>query len=178
MLKSDSGRESMQCRRYSADQQFGGPSCQATAVARWSTCWDLPARLGGACLAMFGGKFRDKIRVYCDTDNQGMDEPGRAGRRDAAGYTFLKMDLGLNSTDAPGIVSGWIPENNARVQKDRSASWPSTHGRGAVIRPVQYGIRSRIHLTEGLDYWAIHTIAVRRQDTDSVAIDHLGVYPG
>ena len=48
---------------------------------------------------MLGGKFRDKIRVYADTPSR----PRPGGRWASAlkermerGFTFLKMDIGIN----------------------------------------------------------------------------------
>ncbi len=49
---------------------------------------------------LLGGKFRDRIRMYCDTDVNGKDTGTSMGlalkKRAEQGYTFLKMDLGIN----------------------------------------------------------------------------------
>ena len=49
---------------------------------------------------MLGGKFRDKIRIYCDTDVEGKHtgiDMGKALKaRMEKGFTFLKMDLGID----------------------------------------------------------------------------------
>ena len=44
-----------------------------------------------------GGKFRDKVLIYCDTDSvpEGREMGERLKRRIDAGFKFLKMDLGI-----------------------------------------------------------------------------------
>lgn len=57
---------------------------------------------------MLGGKFRDKVRMYCDTDAtvpSGTETGKRLKERMDLGFTFLKMDLGLMQVvDTPGSV--------------------------------------------------------------------------
>ena len=57
---------------------------------------------------MLGGKFRDRVRMYCDTDASvpsGTETGKRLKERMALGYTFLKMDLGLAQImHVPGAV--------------------------------------------------------------------------
>ena len=57
---------------------------------------------------LIGGKFRDKIRCYCDTD-PGEDSSAMAKRlkeRIDRGFTFLKMDIGINLLrDIPGTLN-------------------------------------------------------------------------
>jgi len=60
---------------------------------------------------MLGGKFRDKIRVYCDTDVRGRHTGLAMGEalkeRMALGFTFLKMDVGIGLLrEVPGALSG------------------------------------------------------------------------
>ena len=60
---------------------------------------------------MLGGKFRDKVRVYCDTDLHGRNTGTAMGEalkeRMALGFTFLKMDVGIGLLrDVPGALSG------------------------------------------------------------------------
>jgi L-alanine-DL-glutamate epimerase-like enolase superfamily enzyme len=56
---------------------------------------------------LIGSKYRDKIRIYCDTD-QSKDPKvfaDRLKRRAQQGFTFFKMDLGTNLVeDKPGAV--------------------------------------------------------------------------
>ena len=46
---------------------------------------------------LMGGKFRDKIRIYCDTDSvpDGTEMGKRLKERMDRGFTFLKMDIGI-----------------------------------------------------------------------------------
>ncbi len=57
---------------------------------------------------MLGGRFREKVRVYCDTDAtvpSGTETGRRLKQRMELGFTFLKMDLGLMQiADVPGAV--------------------------------------------------------------------------
>ncbi len=62
--------------------------------------WDLAGKAYGVPVyQMLGGRFRDKVRMYCDTEAGEKPtgaEMGRALReRMDDGFTFLKMDLGM-----------------------------------------------------------------------------------
>ena len=54
-------------------KQFGGPSRQGGGVSGIEIAlWDLAGKAYGVPLyQLLGGKFRDEIRVYCDTDVDG-----------------------------------------------------------------------------------------------------------
>jgi len=60
---------------------------------------------------LLGGKYRDSVRMYCDTDVEGKNTGKAMGealkkRRDVNGFTFLKMDLGIRLIqDEPGALS-------------------------------------------------------------------------
>ena len=44
-----------------------------------------------------GGKFRDNIRIYCDTHGHSAEDTAqRLKGRMEQGFTFLKMDVGIN----------------------------------------------------------------------------------
>ena len=60
---------------------------------------------------MLGGKFRDKVRMYCDTDIDGKPDGKKMGealqKRIDKGFTFLKMDLGIDLLyQVPGALNG------------------------------------------------------------------------
>lgn len=83
-------------------KQFGGHSRQGGGVSGIEIAlWDLAGKAYGVPLyQLLGGKFRDEIRVYCDTDADGKDKSGHAmglalKKRLDMGFTFLKMDLGI-----------------------------------------------------------------------------------
>jgi len=91
-------------------KQFGGHGRQGGGVSAVEIAlWDLAGKAYGVPIyQMLGGKFRDRVRMYCDTDasKPGGTETGkRLKERMALGYTFLKMDLGLMQiVDIPGAV--------------------------------------------------------------------------
>jgi L-alanine-DL-glutamate epimerase-like enolase superfamily enzyme len=85
-------------------KQFGGQSRQAGGVCGVELAlWDLAGKAFGVPVyQMLGGKFRDKVRMYCDTDVEGKNTGKAMGeallkRRQKNGYTLLKMDLGLGN---------------------------------------------------------------------------------
>ncbi len=100
-------------RLFHKIKQFGGPSRQGGGVSGVEIAlWDLAGKAYGVPLyQLLGGKFRDKIRVYCDTDADGKDNDGHAmglalKKRMEMGFTFLKMDLGIGLLmDVPGAIN-------------------------------------------------------------------------
>src|SRR5882724_13511307 len=81
-------------------KQFGGHARQGGGVcAVEMALWDIAGKVYNAPVyQMLGGKFRDKIRLYADTEEskdpkvyaQRMKE-----RKERMGLTWLKMDLGI-----------------------------------------------------------------------------------
>ncbi|MFA6845029.1 MAG: mandelate racemase/muconate lactonizing enzyme family protein [Sphaerochaetaceae bacterium] len=93
-------------------KQFGGPSRQAGGVCGIEIAlWDLCGKAWGVPLyQLLGGKFRDKVRVYCDTDVDGKHTGHAMGlelkKRMDMGFTILKMDLGIGLLmDEPGCIT-------------------------------------------------------------------------
>ena len=80
-------------------KQFGGDSRQAGGVCAVElACWDLCGKAWGVPVwQLLGGKWRDEIRCYCDTDSEGggRDMGQALVERMKMGFTFLKMDLGI-----------------------------------------------------------------------------------
>lgn len=92
-------------------KQFGGDSRQAGGVvAIEEACWDIAGKVYGVPIyQMLGGKFRDKIRIYADTE-ESKDPKEYAqrlkARKEKMGLTWLKMDLGINLiADQPNTVT-------------------------------------------------------------------------
>ena len=92
-------------------KQFGGHARQGGGVcAVEMALWDIAGKVYNVPVyAMLGGKFRDKIRLYADTEEsrdpkiyaQRMKE-----RKEGMGLTWLKMDLGIEMVaDTPGTVT-------------------------------------------------------------------------
>jgi L-alanine-DL-glutamate epimerase-like enolase superfamily enzyme len=75
--------------------------------------WDLAGKAYGVPVyQLLGGKYRDQIRLYCDTTES--DDPdvyaSRMKERIAKGFTFLKMDLGIPLIRrTPGMLT--LPRN-------------------------------------------------------------------
>ena len=86
-------------RLFKKIKQFGGHSRQAGGVCGVEMAlWDLAGKAYNVpAYQMVGGKFRDKVRLYCDTT--GSDDPVTYAKRMKArvdeGFTFLKMDFGI-----------------------------------------------------------------------------------
>ncbi len=91
-------------------KQFGGHARQGGGVcAVEMALWDLAGKAYGVPVyQMLGGKFRDSIRLYSDTDES--HDPKEYGRRLKErmdrGYTWLKMDLGMDLVqNIPGTLT-------------------------------------------------------------------------
>jgi len=91
-------------------KQFGFHARQAGGVCGIEMAlWDLAGKAYGVPVyQMLGGKFRDKIRIYCDTTES--HDPkvygDRLKKRKDEGYTWLKMDLGYDLVEGiPGCVT-------------------------------------------------------------------------
>ena len=93
-------------------KQFGGHSRQGGGVSGVEIAlWDLAGKAYGVPLyQLLGGKFRDEVRVYCDTDVDGRHTGRDMGlalkKRMDMGFTFLKMALGIGLLmDEPGTIN-------------------------------------------------------------------------
>jgi L-alanine-DL-glutamate epimerase-like enolase superfamily enzyme len=93
-------------------RQFGGIGRQAGGVvAIEEALWDLAGKAYNVPVyQMLGGKYRDRLRCYCDTPD--INDPKIFGQRMKErvdkGFTWLKMDIGIGShlRNVPGTVSG------------------------------------------------------------------------
>jgi len=147
-------------------KQFGAPARQAGGVCGIEVAlWDLAGKAYGVPVyQLLGGKFRDKIRIYCDTDVGGKHTGKHMGealkKRMEMGFTFLKMDLGI------GIL-----------QHEEGALNAPT---GFLRQPGSYNIAhpfNGLHITnKGLDILEQYISEVRSVIGYEVplAIDHVG----
>jgi L-alanine-DL-glutamate epimerase-like enolase superfamily enzyme len=93
-------------------KQFGGIGRKAGGVtAIEEALWDLAGKAYNVPVyQMLGGKYRDRIRCYCDTPDS--NDPKvfgeRMKKRMELGFTWLKMDIGIWShlRNVPGTLSG------------------------------------------------------------------------
>jgi L-alanine-DL-glutamate epimerase-like enolase superfamily enzyme len=91
-------------------KQFGGPARQAGGVCGVEMAlWDLAGKAYNVPVyQMLGGKFRDKIRCYADTteSNDPKIYGERLRKRKEEGFTWLKMDLGIDLVSkVPGALT-------------------------------------------------------------------------
>ena len=180
-------------RLFHKIKQFGGPSRQGGGVSGVEIAlWDLAGKAWGVPLwQLLGGKFRDRIRVYCDTDADGKEGDGHAmglalKERIKMGFTFLKMDLGIGLLmNVPGALNaplGYIDEMKAYAPHILNVQSGSVTA-DMVHRQKSYDLVTTahpftgIHLTEkGLDILEKYVRDVREVIGYEVplAIDHFG----
>jgi L-alanine-DL-glutamate epimerase-like enolase superfamily enzyme len=179
-------------RLFNRIKQFGGASRQAGGVCGIEVAlWDIAGKAWGVPVwQLLGGKFRDQIRIYCDTDSEGGGrDMGKALReRMAAGYTYLKMDLGLELLmDQPGCLSaplGFLE----KMREYKRTVFSTPHGSidPRAMRGEAYELFSTahpftgIHFTEkGLDFLEQYMADVREVIGYEIplAIDHVGHIP-
>lgn len=174
-------------RLFRRIKQFGGHGRQGGGVSAIEIAlWDLAGKAYGVPVyQMLGGKFRDKVRVYCDTD---ADRPSgtamgkRLKERMDLGFTFLKMDLGLMQiADVPGAVvgpagvldafrhhAGGMEARTLEERKARNLVYDAQN----VMHPF-----TGLHFSEkGLDLLDQYMAEVRAEIGPEIplAIDHLG----
>lgn len=171
-------------------RQFGGPARQGGGVCGVEVAlWDLAGKAYGVPVyQMLGGKYRDSIRIYCDTDVEGKHTGADMGRalkaRMDMGFTFLKMDLGLGILRTePGTICaplGLMEEMYGAEALSWSATVPeekrSLRNRAYDMFNVPHPFTG-IHVTEkGLDVLEQYVRDVRGVIGYEVplAIDHFG----
>ena len=83
-------------------KQFGGQARQAGGVCAVETAlWDIAGKAYGVpAYQLLGGKYRNSVRLYADTpEGKSQEEQMKQikYRTQEQGYTWLKMDLSINS---------------------------------------------------------------------------------
>ena len=173
-------------------KQFGGHSRQGGGVSGVEIAlWDLAGKAWGVPVwQLLGGKFRDEVRVYCDTDVDGKHTGHDMGlalkKRMDMGFTFLKMDLGIGLLlDEPGCLNaplGFIDDMKTYASHVLNAQGGSVtadmvkHQKSYQIVTTPHSMTG-IHITEkGLDYLESYVREVREVIGYEVplAIDHFG----
>lgn len=169
---------------YNKIKQFGthargGGGVSAIEVA----CWDIAGKAYGVPVwQMLGGKCRDKIRIYCDTDvsgkHTGKDMGEALKKRMAAGYTMLKMDLGvdmlINVEGALNAPKDYIEKMREFDQQELSFGITNKEFAEFVSVPHPF---TAMNITEvGLDYLENYVKEVRSIIGYEIplAIDHIG----
>ena len=172
-------------------KQFGGHSRQGGGVSAIEIAlFDIIGKFYKVpCYQLLGGKYRDKVRIYCDTDvdgkHTGTDMGKALKKRMEDGFTYLKMDLGIELLyDEPGTLNapvGMLEEMQKYSMKAIS------HQSGSIDKSLMFGknyeiftiphYATGIHVTEkGLDYLENYVKEVRDVIGYEVplAIDHFG----
>jgi L-alanine-DL-glutamate epimerase-like enolase superfamily enzyme len=174
-------------RLFRRIKQFGGHGRQGGGVSAVEIAlWDLAGKAYGIPIyQMLGGRFRDKVRVYCDTDAtvpSGVETGKRLKERMDLGYTFLKMDLGLMQiADIPGAVSGpagvldslrTYPSRGAKGSLEERKARNLVYDANNVMHPF-----TGLHFTDkGLDLLEQYIAEVREVIGPEIplSIDHVG----
>lgn len=175
-------------------KQFGGQSRQAGGVCGVELAlWDIAGKAYGIPVyQMLGGKFRDKVRMYCDTDVNGKDTGLNMGdalkkRVEKHGYTMLKMDLGINQLwdvegglcapvgflEQYGYTAKMAREAKARGDKAAARWWAN---RNYDVNNIAHPFTG-IHITKkGFDYLENYVKEVRSVIGYEIplSIDHFG----
>ncbi len=174
-------------RLFRRIKQFGGHGRQGGGVSAIEIAlWDLAGKAYGVPIwQMLGGKFRDKVRIYCDTDADrpsGTEMGKRLKARMDLGFTFLKMDLGLMQiAHIPGAVNapagaldpfrehaGSMIPKTLDERRHRNAIYDAQN----VMHPF-----TGLHFSDlGLDLMEQYIAEVRAEIGPEIplALDHLG----
>lgn len=174
-------------RLFRRIKQFGGHGRQGGGVSAIEIAlWDLAGKAYGVPVyQMLGGRFRDRVRCYCDTD---ADRPSgtatgmRLKERMERGFTFLKMDLGLMQiAELPGTVvapAGTLEPFRSRVPRGEVRTAADRRRRSTLYDA--HNVRhpfTGLHITEkGLDLLDQYIAEVRDVIGTEIplAIDHVG----
>ena len=172
-------------------RQFGGHSRQGGGVSGIEVAlYDIIGKYYGVPVyQLLGGKWRDEVRVYCDTDvdgkHTGKDMGMALKKRMEQGFTFLKMDLGIELLyDEPGTLNAPIGLIDDYKKYNMKAI---CHQSGSIDKSLMFGknyqiftvphFATGIHLTEkGMDYLENYVREVRDVIGYEVplAVDHFG----
>ena len=171
-------------------KQFGGQSRQAGGVCAVELAlWDLAGKAYGVPIyQMLGGKFREKVRCYCDTDVHGKHTGAQMGKalqeRIDKGFTMVKMDLGIgilfHEEGALSAPLGFIEQfSDARFGRRQGKLTPEeryTRNRSYDLNNIAHPFTG-IQVTEkGLDILEKYVSDVRDVIGYDIplAIDHFG----
>ena len=163
-------------RLFRRIKQFGYHGRQAGGVCGIEVAlWDLAGKAYGVPVyQMLGGKFRDRVRVYCDTDVHGKDTGLVMGQalkaRMERGFTFLKMDLGIGQL---GGEEGTLSAPLGWFETLRQASEDLAHGR-ALRYPEDHAVHSADE--EATQREALRRARSRWYDLNNVAHPFTGIH--
>jgi L-alanine-DL-glutamate epimerase-like enolase superfamily enzyme len=150
-------------RLFKLIRQYGHHGRQGGGVSGVEMAlWDLAGKAYGVPVyQLLGGKYRDKVRLYADTDRSTDKKvyARRLKKRMESGFRFLKMDLGIDLIDdIPGTLTAPL-----------DTDWRRYHG---TKHPF-----TRIQLTDkGINLLTEYVAAIREEIGYEVplAADHFG----
>ena len=172
-------------------KQFGGHSRQGGGVSGIEIAlFDIIGKFYKVPVyQLLGGKYRDKVRIYCDTDVDGKHTGTDMGlaikKRMDMGFSIVKMDLGVELLyDEPGCINaplGMIDDfkkysAKAIAHQSSSIDRELMMGKNYEVFTVPH-YATGIRITEkGLDYLEDYVKQVREVAGYEVplAIDHFG----
>jgi L-alanine-DL-glutamate epimerase-like enolase superfamily enzyme len=160
-------------RLFRKIKQFGHHGRQGGGVSGVEMAlMDLAGKAYGVpAYVLAGGKFRDRVRMYCDTPNEptGIEMGHRLKERMERGFTMLKMDVGVQPLiGIPGALSwpqGMLPGD----PEDKLERMLNLH---TLMHPFTH-----VRLTpKGLEHICQYVADVRSVVGDEVPIaaDHFG----
>jgi L-alanine-DL-glutamate epimerase-like enolase superfamily enzyme len=156
-------------RLFKRIRQFGHHGRQGGGVSAVEMAlWDIVGKAYGVPVyQLLGGKYRDRVRLYADTDTS--PDPREFARRLKAradqGYTALKMDVGIGLLrDVPGMLvnppygdpNPWTHEYRGYNQTEHPFTGVQITDRG-IDRMMEYIAAAReavgYEIPLGVDHW-------------------------
>lgn len=134
-------------------KQFGGHGRQGGGVSGVEMAlWDLTGKAYGVPVyQLLGGKYRDQIRIYADTPSSRDPEvyARRMKSRMAKGFTFLKMDFGIQLVqDIPGALIGAGVWNQKKQWSEELGSYGQTKHPFTAIQLTDLGLEKMVEYVD------------------------------
>jgi L-alanine-DL-glutamate epimerase-like enolase superfamily enzyme len=159
-------------------KQFGGHARQGGGVCGIEMAlMDLAGKAYGVpCYMLAGGKYRDDIRMYCDTPNEadGVKMGKKIKERIKKGFTFIKMDVGIQPLigvkNALTYPAGLLPVKDGtrleRMLNINAIQHPYTH-----VRLTEKGIRLICEYVEAVRETVGYEIPIAADHFGHIGID-------
>ena len=160
-------------------RHYGGNAHMGVGVSAVSTAlWDIAGKAAGLpAYKLLGGKIRDRVRIYCDTDVGLLLDPNdpasrftpeayaeRARQRKALpdGYTIMKFDIGFHGQHFE-TVPGYIWETNMTYPYQGHATERGIKSQVAIVEAIKEVLGDEIGLAidcgPGQSLQAVMTLA-------------------